>query len=732
MTLLPSSGRSRAALVATVTGALVVGATGSTPALGVSPHDSRAEIISSFAKQTRERSTTASPLAAQKDAPAVTGKAKAPQTQSLAGGKVSDAPQPAAASAECDGLGVLLTQTQDHNHISWEAQPGATSFDVRRERAGGASTTIAPDLPGTSTSFEDTGQNTLGLVAYTVVVSSGSSSFSCRYPEVDETAGADWMTMSTYDGAGYPDLFFAGDTEVWEQDTYGPGFPSYTAEASRPAFSPNGRLVAAVEQVAGVFSITVRKASTGALLWSVASPGGTMLDEPAFSPDGQRIVAEALTLPALDVSRGLYTFPVNTTTHPLIMVPPSAGLVTADWIDTPGSVTSTTIVAANLAPGGLLTLVNASTGARSPVAGTAGALDPMGQPDGSVLFATLNGASSTLARRAANGKLSTLATLSDALIRWPVAASDGNIYFYDQYPDPYGGPDAYYWSIDRYDGSSTTVTDIGGPRDFRDVGFYGFDMRSPLSPGTSNFGGNANGDILARSSTGVLYAYPLSGGVSRFFDARRQIGGGWNVMKQFVAAGDLNTDRRGDVMAIDTTGSLWFYPGRGNFTLGTRTRIGGGWGAYAIVSGGDFNGDTRADLIARDSGGTLWLYLGNGRGGLGTRQSIGGGWNVMNAFAGVGDWNYDNTADLLARDRATGVLWLYPGNGAGTFSTRRSLGGGWQARTAFATTENWGGYTEMFARTTTGVLLDYPSVGNGVIYTSMDAGSGWNPYTITG
>ncbi len=90
-------------------------------------------------------------------------------------------------------------------------------------------------------------------------------------------------------------------------------------------------------------------------------------------------------------SGGLYTVPVNTATHPLTPVPNSSGLVTADWIDTPGALVSTTIIAADLAPGGLLTMINAASGARTRIAGTAGALDPMGQPDGSVLFVTIDG-----------------------------------------------------------------------------------------------------------------------------------------------------------------------------------------------------------------------------------------------------------------------------------------------------------------------------------------------------
>jgi hypothetical protein len=63
----------------------------------------------------------------------------------------------------------------------------------------------------------------------------------------------------------------------------------------------------------------------------------------------------------------------------------------------------------------------------------------------------------------------------------------------------------------------------------------------------------------------------------------------------------------------------------------------------AIVGTGDFNseqrhtsgwvGDGWADMIARDSSGVLWFYPGNGRGEFGPRTVIGGGWNVMTAIS---------------------------------------------------------------------------------------------------
>ena len=67
---------------------------------------------------------------------------------------------------------------------------------------------------------------------------------------------------------------------------------------------------------------------------------------------------------------------------------------------------------------------------------------------------------------------------------------------------------------------------------------------------------------------------------------------------------------------------------------GTRSQVGWGWDVMtAVFSTGDFNGDDRSDVLARDSGGTLYLYPGNGTAGWGSRSTIGTGWNTMNSLS---------------------------------------------------------------------------------------------------
>ena len=80
--------------------------------------------------------------------------------------------------------------------------------------------------------------------------------------------------------------------------------------------------------------------------------------------------------------------------------------------------------------------------------------------------------------------------------------------------------------------------------------------------------------------------------------------------------------------------------------------------------------------------GYLWLYPGNGRGGWLPRVGVGTGWNIFSAIVGPGDLNGDGAADLLARQPSNGYLWLYPGNGRGGWLPRVRVGTGWNGMTA--------------------------------------------------
>jgi serine protease len=238
--------------------------------------------------------------------------------------------------------------------------------------------------------------------------------------------------------------------------------------------------------------------------------------------------------------------------------------------------------------------------------------------------------------------------------------------------------------------------------------------------------GDRKSDVLARDNSGALWLYPGNG--SGGWLARVKSGTGWNGMTAIIAPGDFNGDGRADVLARDGSGALWLFPGNGRGGFLARVKVGSGWNGFtSIIGPGDINGDAKSDVLARDTSGGLWLYPGTGRGGWLARVKVGSGWNAMTAVVGPGDMNGDRRADVLARDTA-GVLWLYTGNGRGGFSGKVKAGIGWNAMTAITARGDFNGdaRNDVLAVDTAGALWLYKGNGTGGFLGRSAAGSGWN------
>jgi hypothetical protein len=232
---------------------------------------------------------------------------------------------------------------------------------------------------------------------------------------------------------------------------------------------------------------------------------------------------------------------------------------------------------------------------------------------------------------------------------------------------------AYTWQI-----TAAPADGAGGPA----TASGGFRVARQANP--HDFNDNGSTDVLARDASGVLWRDDLfdwpSGGQITTAE-RTKAGGGWQVYNQIEATGNLGGAPAGDLVARDTSGVLWIYLGKGDGTFASRAKVGGGWHIYNKITGGsDLTGDGRPDLLATDTSGVLWLYQGTGSWSapFATRTRVGGGWQVYHQITAVGDIAGGAAGDLVARD-ASGVLWLYQGNGVGDFTTRVRIGGGWNA-----------------------------------------------------
>ncbi|MCB5168517.1 FG-GAP-like repeat-containing protein [Streptomyces bambusae] len=244
---------------------------------------------------------------------------------------------------------------------------------------------------------------------------------------------------------------------------------------------------------------------------------------------------------------------------------------------------------------------------------------------------------------------------------------------------------------------------------------FWYDEAGTRAAGFGDLNGDRRSDVLVRDETGALWFVSGTG------DAWLAGTSGWNGMDAITRHGDHSGDGREDLIARErSTGKLWLYPGTGDGDFLPRRVIGStGWNTMSLITAvGDLTGDRRGDLIARETAtGKLWLYPGTASGGLGVRRLIGGsGWGAMNLLSGPGDLNRDGRPDLLAREAATGKLWLYPG-GTSALAPRRLIGSGWNPMSSvIANGDVTGdGLLDIASVTTGGTLLIHPGRGDGTL-----------------
>ncbi len=271
--------------------------------------------------------------------------------------------------------------------------------------------------------------------------------------------------------------------------------------------------------------------------------------------------------------------------------------------------------------------------------------------------------------------------------------------------------------------------------------------------GAGDYNGDGKNDLLARSRDGVLWLYPGTGrvnGTNEGYQARRQVGTGWNVYSDVLGIGDANGDGKPDLQTTSADGTLWFYPGTQmtNDGYAQAERVGDfGWNAFNLLTGvKDFDSDGREDLVARTPGGALWFYPGNGSGGYTAGRQIGTGWNIYTEVVGVGDINGDGRSDLIAT-KPDGSLWFYAGTGRVQGSDEGYAAGqkigdfGWDAFNTFVNVGDFdgNGTNDLVARKPDGTLWLFPGTGRagtaagGYLPPRRIGDFGWDSFnTLTG
>ncbi|MFF4570384.1 trypsin-like serine protease [Streptomyces sp. NPDC001410] len=217
--------------------------------------------------------------------------------------------------------------------------------------------------------------------------------------------------------------------------------------------------------------------------------------------------------------------------------------------------------------------------------------------------------------------------------------------------------------------------------------------------------------------------------------------GNWNGVN-VVLQTDLNRDGIEDLVVRDSgTGDVYWMHYVLSSGSWSQTKIFTGWKTRTrIIAPGDVTGDYLPDLLSVDSGGALWIYPGKGNGTFSSRVQVGTGWNQYNSVRGHGDFTGDGKADLLARKSSTGDLYLYKGtgkSGSGAFSTRIKVRSAWTGYNAFDAVGDVSGdgKADFLARTSGGTLYLYKGTGKAtseIFATRVSVGTGFQQYDIWG
>ncbi|CAL9559652.1 hypothetical protein SUDANB96_04628 [Streptomyces sp. enrichment culture] len=252
----------------------------------------------------------------------------------------------------------------------------------------------------------------------------------------------------------------------------------------------------------------------------------------------------------------------------------------------------------------------------------------------------------------------------------------------------------------------------------------------------ANFTRDHRADVFSRRADDRMGFFKAAQGSD--FDPREEAGN-WGAVN-LVVQSDLNRDGFQDlVWRRDSDGDVYWTHYLPDRRAWEATKIADDWAdRTAVVTPGDVTDDDLPDLLSVDASGVLWIYPGKGDGTFAPRVRVGPGWDRYTDVLGHGDFTDDGKADLITRDEDD-HLYLHQGTGRA----------GPEAFAARVKVRTWGDYdlldaigdvngdsrADLLARGSDGMLYLYKGTGKAspeIFATRVPSAPDFDEYDLIG
>jgi Bacterial Ig-like domain (group 3)/FG-GAP-like repeat len=231
----------------------------------------------------------------------------------------------------------------------------------------------------------------------------------------------------------------------------------------------------------------------------------------------------------------------------------------------------------------------------------------------------------------------------------------------------------------------TVYINNGTSRTFSDPGTYYPSIGGPQAVTIADVDGDGNNDVITTDALSgdlaVLFGYG-TGALSK--PSMGYAAGGSPLSPVLVAPFDKND--KADVLVSDRHFSLVYLKGYGDQSVALRSALnyyanpaGGGYLPNGVdIATGDFNGDGTPDFVIGNDKITpntgfsgVTVFIANpATGSLQPGVNYSGNAKTSSLqYVAVADFNADGKLDIAAADSVNGAVWIFTGNGDGTFNS---------------------------------------------------------------